>query len=163
MAREAKEKTEEVKAQEEELRQNLEELSASQEEMHRILKTVEAKEAYASELLNASDDMIFTINHAYKLVSWNKTFAASLERFGTTLEKGMDTLSWYPEGPQRKAQKSIYDRALKGESFDHVITSDINNSTYYFKNIHRPLKNENDEIYEVVIFARDVTALHKKQ
>src|SRR5690606_16764870 len=38
LAREAIEKSEEIGAQEEELRQNMEELSATQEEMHRILK-----------------------------------------------------------------------------------------------------------------------------
>jgi PAS domain S-box-containing protein len=161
MAKEAKEKTEEVKAQEEELRQNLEELSASQEEMHRIMKTIEAKEAYVSELLNASDDMIFTIDRNYRLVSWNKTFAASLEQYGTALEKGMSTLEWYPEGKKRKEQKAVYDRALKGESFESIISSDINNETYFFKNIHKPLKNEKGEIYEAVVFARDVTALHR--
>jgi PAS domain S-box-containing protein len=162
MAHQAKEKTEEVKAQEEELRQNLEELSASQEEMHRIMKTLEAKEAYTSELLNASDDMIFTIDRNYKLVSWNKTFAASLDQYGTALNKGMSTLEWYKDGKQRKEQKAVYDRALKGEHFEIVISSEINNKLHYFKNIYKPLKNENGEIYEAVVFARDVTALHQK-
>jgi PAS domain-containing protein len=162
LATEAQEKTEEVKAQEEELRQNLEELSASQEEMQRIMKAVEAKEMYVSELLNASDDMIFTIDRQYRLVSWNKTFASSLELYGTVLEKGISTLDWYPDKKQRKEQKAVYDRALNGESFETVITSAINNGTYYFRNVHKPLKNEKGEVYEAAIFARDITASHVK-
>ncbi len=58
---------EEMRAQEEEMRQNMEELSATQEEMQRVMKEVEGKEAYVSNLLNVSKDMIFTIDHAYKL------------------------------------------------------------------------------------------------
>jgi hypothetical protein len=84
-----------------------------------------------------------------------------LEQYGTTLENGANTLDWYPEEKQRKEQKAIYDRALMGESFESVITSEINSQTYYFKNIHKPLKNDKGEIYEAVIFARDITALHK--
>jgi PAS domain S-box-containing protein len=161
-AKESQERTEEIKAQDEELRQNIEELSATQEELQRLMHTMEAKERYVSELLDASDDMIFTIDKNYNLVSWNKTFARSLETFGTALQKGMNTLEWYPDAKQRKAQKAIYDRALKGESFEHVITSEINNQTYYFKNIHKPLRNEKGHVYEAAIFARDVTALQNK-
>lgn len=156
-ANEAKENAEELRAQEEELRQNLEELSASQEEMHRIMKTVESKEAYVSALLDASDDMIFTIDHEYKLVSWNKTFAASLEQFGTTLQKGMNTLDWYPEAKQKKEQKAILDRALKGETVDVVMKSEINGKMLQFRTIHKPLKNEKGKVYEAVIFSRQVT------
>ena len=156
-AADAREKTEEVRAQEEELRQNLEELSASQEEMHRIMKTIEAKEAYVSALLDASDDMIFTIDTEYKLVSWNRTFAASLEQYGTILEKGMNTLDWYPDSKQRKEQKAILDRTLKGETVDSIVTSDISGKTYKFRTIHKPLKNEKGKVFEAVVFSRDVT------
>lgn len=157
-AEEAREKTEEIRAQEEELRQNLEELSASQEEMHRIMKTIETKEAYVSALLDASDDMIFTIDPEYKLVSWNKTFAASLEQFGTALEKGMNTLNWYPDAKQRKEQKAILDRALKGETVDSITTSEINGKMYKFRTIHKPLKNEKGKVYEAVVFSREITS-----
>jgi PAS domain S-box-containing protein len=161
LAEKAQQKTEEAKAQEEELRQNLEELSSSQDEMQRIMLMMEAKESYVNELLNASEDMIFTIDREYKLVSWNKTFAASLEAYGTALEKGMDTLSWYPDPKQRKEQQSVYDKALNGENFESTIKSEINNSTYYFKSIHKPLKNVKGEVYEAAIFSRDVTASQK--
>jgi PAS domain S-box-containing protein len=162
LAKEAREKTEEVRAQEEELRQNLEELSTSQEEMHRIMKTVEAKEAYASALLDASDDMIFTIDHDYRLVSWNKTFAASLEQYGVELQKGMNTLDWYPDSKQRKEQKVLHDRVLKGESVEGTTTSDINGKSHQFRTIHKPLKNEKGKVYEAVIFSRDISEVKGK-
>lgn len=155
---EAQNQAEELRAQEEEMRQNLEELSASQEEIHRIMKAVEAKEAYATELLNASTDMIFTIDRNYRLVSWNKTFAASLEQYGSALEKGMSTLDWYPDEVQRTYQKGVYDRALNGESFEISFSTPANGTTMHFRTSHKPLRNEKGEIYEVAVFARDVTA-----
>lgn len=159
LAAESKEINEEMKAQEEVLRQNLEELSASQEEMQRVMSALEKKEKYATQLLDASDDMVFTIDRDYRLVSWNKAFAASLAAYGTVLEKGMNTLDWYPEKKQRSEQKKKYDRVLAGEAYEDVIESAINDQKYFFRNSCKPLKNEKGEVYEAVIFARDVTAV----
>jgi PAS domain S-box-containing protein len=153
---------EQMRAQEEEMRQNMEELTATQEEMQRILKDVEGKEKYLNQLLNVSTDSIFTIDREYNLMSWNKTFAATLEQFGMKLQKGMSTLDWYP-GDERAKQKALYDRALNGESFDFTASSDQNGKPYYHLSIYAPLRNEKGEVYEVAIFAKDVTVMMNAQ
>lgn len=158
LASEAQQQTEELKAQEEELRQNMEELSAMQEEMERVMKEVEAKEAYTSELLNVSTDLIYTIDKEYKLSTWNKSFAASLERFGMKLEKGMSTLEWFPDEETKNKQIALYKRVFnKGETFEDVAPSEINGETYYFHSINTPLRNNNGVIIEAAIFSKDVT------
>src|SRR5690606_10378538 len=151
-----------LKAQEEELRQNMEELSATQDEMQRILREVENKEAYLSQVLNVSSDSIFTVDREYKLVSWNTGFAKTLEQYGLQLQKGMDTLAWY-QGEDYAKQKGYYDRALNGESFDFTLTSEQNGETIYHLSLYAPLRRENGEVFEVACFAKDVTLMVKAQ
>ncbi|MBT1701897.1 PAS domain-containing protein [Chryseosolibacter indicus] len=147
---------EQLRSQEEEMRQNMEELSATQEEMQRILKEVEGKEAYVKHLLDVSTDSIYTVDKSYRLVSWNKTFARSLEQFGMRLEKGSSTLDWY-KGDERTKQLELYERALKGENINFTAESEINGSKYYFHSIYASLTNHQGEIYEVAVFSRNVT------
>ena len=154
--------TEEMKSQEEEMRQNMEELTATQEEMRRILKEVEGKEAYISSLLNVSSDLIFTIDKQYKLVTWNRSMSRSMEGFGVRFEKGLDTMSWYPDD-QKDQQRRHYERAFDGESFEITTPSVQNGTTYHFLSVHAPLRNEQGQIYEVAVFAKDVTAMINAQ
>jgi PAS domain S-box-containing protein len=155
---ETQEQAELVRSQEEEMRQNMEELAATQEEMQRILREVEGKEAYLSQVLNVSKDAIFTIDRSYKLTTWNKAFAATLEQFGLKLDKGMDTLDWY-QGEERTNQKKLYDRAFDGESFEFTLSSERNGSTHYHLSTYAPLRKDNGDIYEIVCFAKDITAM----
>ncbi len=154
--------TEEMKSQEEEMRQNMEELTATQEEMRRILKEVEGKEAYISSLLNVSSDLIFTIDKQYKLVTWNRSMSRSMEGFGVRFEKGLDTMSWYPDD-QKDQQRRYYERAFDGESFEITTPSVQNGTTYHFLSVYAPLRNEQGQIYEVAVFANDVTAMISAQ
>jgi PAS domain S-box-containing protein len=153
---------EQMRAQEEEMRQNMEELTATQEEMHRVLKDVEKKEKYLNQLLNVSSDSIFTIDREYKLVSWNKTFAKTLEQFGMRLEKGISTIDWYA-GEERAKQQKLYDRVLNGETFDFTASSDQNGKAVYHLSIYAPLRNEAGDVFEAAVFAKDVTVMMNAQ
>jgi len=158
LLQETQQQAEEMKSQEEEMRQNMEELTATQEGMQRMLKEVESKEAYITKLLNAASDMIFTVDKNYRLVTWNDSFARSLEGFGMKLEKGLNTLDWY-NGADKEKQIDIYNRAFKGESFDFTAPSELNGTTYYFLTVYAPLRNENGEVFELAVFSRDTTAM----
>jgi PAS domain S-box-containing protein len=153
---------EQVRSQEEEMRQNMEELTATQEEMQRILKDVEKKEAYLNQLLNVSTDSIFTVDRTYKLMSWNKTFAKTLDQFGMSLQKGMNTLDWYPV-EERSNQIAIYDRVFNRESFDFTASSKQNGKTLYHLSIYAPLYNEQSEVFEAAVFAKDITEMMTAQ
>jgi PAS domain S-box-containing protein len=159
---ETQQQAEEMKSQEEEMRQNMEELTATQEGMQRMLKEVESKETYITKLLNSASDMIFTVDKNYRLVTWNNSFAKSLEGFGMKLEKGLNTLDWY-SGAEKEKQVDIYNRAFKGEAFDFTAPSELNGTTYYFLTVYAPLRNENGEVFELAVFSRDTTAMVNAQ
>ena len=154
----SQEQAEEMRSQEEELRQNMEELTATQEEMRRILKEVEAKEQYVSSLLNVSSDMIFTVDKNFRLVTWNKGMEKSVEGFGVRLEKGFDTMLWYPES-EKEEQRNYYRRAFAGESFEFMTSTQQNGATYHFLSVYAPLRDSKGEIYEVAVFSKDITQM----
>jgi PAS domain S-box-containing protein len=154
---EAQHQTEELKAQEEELRQNMEELSATQEEMHRILTEVQAKEKYLDEILNSSTDSIFTLGRDYKIISYNKAFSTGLEALGLPVQKGFDLLSLFPDPEEKEKQRAVYTRALNGEHFELTSEYNMNGTTSYYVNTHSPLRNEKGEVFAIACFAKDVT------
>ncbi|MEJ1238581.1 PAS domain-containing protein [Chryseolinea sp. T2] len=154
LAKEAQEKSEEVKAQEEELRQNMEELSSTQEEMERVMKEMEVRSRYTLDLLNASDDIICTIDRDYRLMTWNKTFEDFTKNTGGGVEKGFNTLEWYPKGDARNEHKKTYDRALKGEAFQFESTAEVAGQQYSVKTSYKPLRDEKGKTYEVAMFTR---------
>jgi PAS domain S-box-containing protein len=154
MAKEAQEKSEEVKAQEEELRQNMEELASTQEEMERIMREMEARNRYTLDLLNASDDIVCTVDRDYKLVTWNKTFEDFTKNTGGAIEKGFNTLEWYPKGDARNEYKKTYDRAFKGEPFNHESSAEVAGQHYSVKTSYKPLRDDQGKVYEIALFVR---------
>jgi PAS domain S-box-containing protein len=161
LAKDAQEKNEEMKAQEEELRQNMEELSATQEEMQRVMRETEAKATYTNDLINASDDLICTIDRRHKLINWNKTFADFSQSSGGVTEKGFDTLQWYPEGKERDEYRKMTDRAFQGESVTFSRTMPIGDKEYAIATRYKPLGQVDGIYYEIVMFTR-LTPVEKK-
>lgn len=153
----AQHQSEELKAQEEELRQNMEELSATQEEMQRILNEVQSQERYLNELLNASTDSIYTLDKNLKLISFNKAFGAALEAMGVPLQKGFDMLSIFPEGAEREKQRQLYLRALKGETFEVTTDYTTDGVTSHHTSINAPLYNDAGEIFALASYSHEVT------
>jgi len=158
LLQETQQQTEEMKSQEEEMRQNMEELSATQEEMHRVLTEVQTKEGYLNELINASEDLIYTVDKEYGLLSWNKSFAKTLEQFNMTLEKGSNTLDWYT-GDERLKQKDLYDRAFSGQTFELTTQADNQGSIIYFINTYAPLRTAQGEVFSVGVFGKNITEM----
>lgn len=152
---------EQLKAQEEEVRQNIEELSATQETMQRALKEVEYKEFYASQILNTSQDLIYTVDREYRLITWNKAFADEGARRGITLEKGADAFQWYPD--YRKSLIPIWERALNGERFQIQWDGEATGKKEYYLSTYAPLRAQTGEIVEAVIYAKDITPVIEAQ
>lgn len=153
---ETQQHAEEMKSQEEEMRQNMEELQATQEEMQRVLKQVQGKETYLNQILNASKDIVYTVDRSYRLVSWNIPFAKTLEYFGMKAEKGLSTIDWY-QGEERQKQIDTYDRVLRGETFEDVSRTVNNGVAYYYQYNYTPLRNDKGDVFEAVVFNRDIT------
>ncbi len=158
LLKEAQQQTEELKAQEEELRQNMEELSATQETMEQKAREVEVHEDYMTQLLNISQDVIFTVDHDFKLVTWNESFARTIDGLGVRLEKGIIAFGWRSD-EERQHFAELFNRVFKGESFETSVESKFDGTTHHFLSTFTPLRNKANDIIEAVVFARDVTRI----
>src|SRR5690606_27636764 len=137
----AQNKTEELKAQEEELRQNMEELSATQEEVERILNEVQAKESYLNEVINSSKDSIFTIDQDYNLISFIDLFSAGLTSMAVNVTRGFPVLDIFPDEKTKSAQRSFYTRAYNGESFEVTNEFNHNDQVTHYTSSFSPLRD----------------------
>jgi PAS domain S-box-containing protein len=160
LAANQQQQNEELKAQEEELRQNMEELSATQDEMQRIILEVQSKEKYLNDIINISNDIIFTVDTEYKVISFNKAMEKGMTSIGIKLDKGFCLLDIF-QGNDRMVQKDYYDRAFKGECFDRTEHFTQAEMDMYSIVSYAPLKNEKQEIYAVAVFSKDVSEMHR--
>lgn len=149
---------EQMRAQEEEVRQNMEELSATQEEMQRILNEVQGQEAFVKDLIDASGDLIISIDSEYKIISANKASIDSFRSSGVEVKSGLDIFTLI-SAEQRELFKSYYDRALGGEAFEVTETYSYGSKEQNVVLTYSPLRNEKGEIIGAVEFTKDVTDL----
>jgi PAS domain S-box-containing protein len=127
--------------------------------MHRILGEVQSREAYLNSLINASKDSIFTVDKDLKIISFNEAFGTSLKQVGIDVDKGVCALDIFPDPEQKLRQKTLYDRAFSGESFDITNEYDYGGTISYYNSAFSPLRNEKNEVYAVSVFGKDLTEL----
>jgi PAS domain S-box-containing protein len=149
---------EQMRAQEEEVRQNMEELSATQEEMQRILNEVQAQEAFVKGLIDASNDLIISIDREYKIISANKASIDSFKSSGIEVAPGLDMFKLISD-EQREMFKGFYDRAQGGEDFEVTENYSFGNKVQHVVLSFSPLRNEKAEVIGVVEFTKDISAL----
>ncbi|MBO9702537.1 MAG: PAS domain-containing protein [Sporocytophaga sp.] len=156
--------TQQLREQEEEVRQNMEELSATQEEMKRVLTQAQEKESYLNELINVPKDSIFTIDKDYKILSYNRAFAAGIEVMTGKMDfKGFDFLSLFPDPSVKQKQITLYGRAFAGENFEETDEYDTNGVKSYYTTNLAPIYSKEGEIIAVACFGKDVTMLMSAQ
>jgi PAS domain-containing protein len=151
----SRQQTENLHAQEEEMRQNMEELAATQEEMQRVLIETQNKERYLRDMMNASTDSILTFNAEYKVLNYNTVAQKSFQAGGSKLEVNADLLKL--ASSSGREIKPIYDRALAGET----VQLETEYSGMHFSIQHVPMRNDRGEVFAVAIFAKDVTSIKK--
>jgi PAS domain S-box-containing protein len=157
LLREAKDHTEELKAQEEELRQNMEELTATQEEMHRILKEVQEKENFVTGLINATHDLVIAIDADRNISAYNDAVTAFYKGYGVEVKKGMPIMALFEEGEQQTKFTKFYDRAFAGESFEVTEHYVFQGEEQYYAITYSPLKDEEGRVNGVVSFEKNIT------
>ncbi|GAB1445689.1 MAG: PAS domain-containing protein [Cyclobacteriaceae bacterium] len=158
MATDAKQTTEEMKAQEEELRQNMEELAATQEEMQRVLSESQGREEVLKNLINISNDDIFSINQEFKLLDFNRSFERNLKGKGIKVARGFNMLSLFSD-EEGKKRKSDYQRVFAGESIECVETIVINGEEIYYTRNYSPLKNKAGEIVAIACYTKNSNSM----
>ena len=151
--------TEQLRAQEEEVRQNMEELSATQEEMHRVLNEVQRKEHEINEIINASKDSIMTVDTEYKIMHFNKAFTSLFPK--VKIEKGIP-FSRIFSGEELNRRVERYKQAFEGktvEILDHLTKPD--GTEMYYKASYIPLYDSHGHITMAATFVIDITEVHQ--
>lgn len=141
------------------LNQQLEQANA------RLVETIrdaQQKEANLRSLLEATTDLIWSIDAQLNVVTMNSTTALFYERMYNTsnpIQVGDNAFKGAPPRYQ-KEWEALYYRALAGEPFSiekkYYITD--NQQAVYLEIVFNPIFNEQNEVTGVSIFARNVTA-----
>ncbi|MDP4285327.1 MAG: PAS domain S-box protein [Bacteroidota bacterium] len=126
-------------------------------------KHLEEKMLYEQQekelLINATEDLIWSVNRDLKLIAANKSFIKNIEsNTGNTIKPGDDiVLKEFPEEFLRQWQ-SYYSRALQGESFRVETYSSYSQdkSLVWTETIFNPIYN-NKEIIGIACYSRDIT------
>ena len=143
------------------LTMNLKEVLTTQEATQRAMSEIKAREGYTAQLLNATNDLIYTVDKEFKLITWNTPFRRASELIGVQVKKGMNAFEWWPD--KRKEYVVLYKRAFNGETFEFTSQHELNGKTYHFLSTFTPLKSEADEIFEVAVFSKDTTVMTEAQ
>ncbi|MEJ1240971.1 PAS domain-containing protein [Chryseolinea sp. T2] len=159
LLKESQIQAEQLRSQEEEVRQNMEELSSTQEEMQRVLKEVERKEKEISDLLNASNDVIATVNRSFQIQLFNKAFADTFKR--ANIARGTDYLSLFSIEEQARRKSRFLD-AFEGkrvDKVDHIKNAD--GTELYYRVRCVPMLDINTGMaHAVAVYATDVSELY---
>ena len=125
-------------------------------ERKRLETELHASEQGLSALINNIDDSIWSIDTAYRLITFNATFSKSFEdTFRVKIKVGdvvIDLLppDWRPE------DIALYDRALAGEKFIVERRYQYGEEERYYEISYNPIRT-NDEVSGVAVFSKDIT------
>ncbi len=123
------------------------------EEIQRLTQNNEA-------IINSTDDVIFSIDKNYTLVTVNKAYQTLLKNLvGRDENKGDVVLTGMLGQAVTHKWKSYFERAFTGEKFaiNEAIFNPILNKTQYGLVNFNPVLNSKGEIETVACFAKDVT------
>ena len=157
--KEMRQQAEELKLQEEAMRQNMEELSATQEDMHRVMKEMQASEHYLNELLNVTQDTLYTLDKEGKIISYNAYFEQTMQGYGFTIEKGFDYLAIQPSKKEQESQKEVINKVFAGETIEVPLMYEVENGEVHLINTYNPIRNSDGEIIAAAVYSKDVTEL----
>ena len=125
-------------------------------ERKRLETDLHASEQNLGALINNIDDSIWSIDTAYRLITFNATFSNSFEAmFGVKAKVGdvvIDLLppDWRPE------DIALYDRALTGEKFIVERRYQFGEEECYYEISYNPI-HTNDAVSGVAVFSKDIT------
>ena len=117
-------------------------------------------------LINASDDLIWSIDNNYRIIAANQAFFNIL-KIVTAKEIKEGDMVFIPEfGPERnKKWKSYYNRAFLGEKFtieddiyDHIQKKHLYNIISF-----NPMFSKNGEIEAIACYSKDISFLKEAQ
>jgi len=127
----------------------------------RIINNRKIKEQ-RSELqtvLNNTDEMIASIDLDYKIVTMNEANKERIRlRFGKTPKIG-DLILDYVHPDNVEVLKKLFKQIIAGKrlSFQHIFTTNYDNNPEYFETSLKPIILDNNEIWGISVFVKDIT------
>ena len=114
------------------------------------------------ELLESIADMVWSVDHNFRLLASNQVFRERAAARGGKILKAGDSviLDTYPEEILRE-WKSYYARALEGEKHTVEIGVDIEDGKLYYEFTFNPIRDKNGEITGIAIHSIETTGRKK--
>ncbi|MES2689905.1 MAG: response regulator, partial [Bacteroidota bacterium] len=117
---------------------------------------------YVSQLeaiLESTNSSVLSVDKGLKLTAFNKAYKDSIKKiYGMDVKVGDSLRDLVLGDIDREVERESIKRAFNGEHFVREEHYGINESNRYFFEIsYNPVKNENNEVTGVAIFAQDVT------
>lgn len=116
-------------------------------------------------LINTSNDLIWSVDTRFRLITANSAFTDSLrDQYGITYRRGDDLVrgKW---GPEYGAYwKALYERALAGESFmveSYAPSEDA--EPQWFETKLNPIKDADGKVAGVACYSRDITRRKRQE
>ncbi len=97
---------------------------------------------------------IFALDTEYRHLFFNKNHRVRMEqKWGVTVEEGVNMLECIGESSDRERAKANFDRALAGEAF--TIVEEY--GEYWYENAYGPLRDDSGHIIGLTLFLFDIT------
>ena len=143
-------------------RQNLKRVKA---ELVKLKITHEQGEKNLAEVIACAGGPVFFIDRKYRYLSFNQQHARVMKSlFGGTIQVGHNILEYHTNQEDRARARKNLDRALKGETvFAESYASKGSKSQRYFEITHYPFRDSNGKVKGVIVYARDITKLKKRE
>ncbi|HXB39596.1 MAG TPA: PAS domain S-box protein [Bacteroidia bacterium] len=115
-----------------------------------------SKQAQLAAIINTTNDIIFSIDHNYKLVEFNNVFKKIIkQRSDREIKQGELLFDFLPPRDQ-PALKAVYKRVLSGESVTDIETFDVAGEQRLYEAHYNPIKTDK-KITGIAVFSRDIT------
>jgi len=125
-------------------------------ERKRLETDLHVSEQNLGALINNIDDAIWSIDTAYRLVTFNATFSNTFEEmFGLKAKIGEVVIDLLP-ADWRPEDIALYDRALAGEKFIVERRYQFAEQERYYEISYNPIRTS-DALSGVAVFSKDIT------
>jgi PAS domain S-box-containing protein len=125
-------------------------------ERKRLEAELHASGQNLAALINNIDDSIWSIDTAYRLVTFNATFSNSFEEMFNIKVKVDDVVIDLLPPDWRAEDIALYDRALAGEKFIVERRFQFLGEERYFEISYNPIRT-NNAVNGVAVFSKDIT------
>jgi PAS domain S-box-containing protein len=153
---ESQELTNNLQAQEEQLRQGMTELQYAQSSMETTQKELAEKEANLQALINNTSHAIVAFDKQYKITVLNKAMRQMYLEQGVQLEVGKNLLEEVPQAEFEKHHKEYF-RVLAGEKFVAQQETVKANSKTFHELHYNPIFDEYRRVIGASIFVENIT------